>query len=68
MINTLRRRFEFEADKFAKILGHGQTLKSSLIKLQEDNLGFPLYDKLYSSWHRNHPEVFERIEAIDKED
>ncbi|XP_033189155.1 CAAX prenyl protease 1 homolog [Bombus vancouverensis nearcticus] len=66
--NILRRRFEFEADKFAKILGHGQTLKSSLIKLQEDNLGFPLYDKLYSSWHHSHPQVLERIEAIDKED
>ncbi|XP_060826732.1 CAAX prenyl protease 1 homolog [Bombus pascuorum] len=66
--NIVKRGFEFEADKFAKILGHGQILKSSLIKLQEDNLSFPLYDKLYSSWHLSHPQVFERIEAIDKED
>ncbi|KAK9298004.1 hypothetical protein QLX08_008523 [Tetragonisca angustula] len=66
--NIFGRRFEFEADKFAKILGHGQALKSSLIKLHKDNLSYPLHDKLYSSWHHNHPQVLERIEAIDKED
>ncbi|XP_076234063.1 CAAX prenyl protease 1 homolog [Calliopsis andreniformis] len=62
------RKFEFEADKFAKILGHGDALKRSLIKLQEDNLGYPLYDKLYSSWHHSHPPLLERLGAIDKED
>lgn len=62
-----KRRFEFEADKFAKNLGHGEALKSSLIKLQKDNLSYPLYDKLYSSWYHSHPELLERLEVIDKE-
>ncbi|CAK9808162.1 CAAX prenyl protease 1 homolog [Anthophora plagiata] len=64
----LQRKFEFEADRFAKILGHGQALKSSLIKLQKDNLNFPLYDKLYSCWHHSHPPFLERLEAVDKEE
>lgn len=62
-----KRKFEFEADKFAKNLGHGEALKSSLIKLQKDNLSYPLYDKLYSSWYHSHPELLERLEVIDKE-
>lgn len=62
------RKFEFEADRFAKILGHGSALKTALIKLQKDNLGYPLYDKLYSGWHHTHPPLLERLEAIDKED
>ncbi|XP_014486841.1 PREDICTED: CAAX prenyl protease 1 homolog [Dinoponera quadriceps] len=61
-----QRKFEFQADKFAATLGHGQYLKTSLLKLQEDNLEFPLYDKLYSTWHHSHPPVIERIEAISE--
>ncbi|XP_033325701.1 CAAX prenyl protease 1 homolog [Megalopta genalis] len=61
------RKFEFEADRFATILGHGEALKRSLIKLQKDNLCFPLFDKLYSCWLHNHPPLLERLEAIDKE-
>ncbi|XP_029036433.1 CAAX prenyl protease 1 homolog [Osmia bicornis bicornis] len=65
---VVARRFEFEADRFAKIVGHGGALKSSLIKLGVDNLGYPLYDKLFSGWHHNHPSILERLEAMDKED
>lgn len=65
---VLGRKYEFEADKFATTLGHGDALKRALIKLQKDNLGYPLYDKLYSSWHHSHPPLLERLEAIDKED
>ncbi|KZC06235.1 PREDICTED: CAAX prenyl protease 1 homolog [Dufourea novaeangliae] len=64
---VIGRRFEFEADRFAKILGHGEELKRALIKLQKDNLGYPLYDRLYSSWHHSHPPLLERLEAIDKD-
>ncbi|EFN86023.1 CAAX prenyl protease 1 homolog [Harpegnathos saltator] len=63
---VIQRKFEFQADKFATSLGHGQYLKTSLLKLQEDNLQFPLYDKLYSSWYHSHPSVVERLEAIDE--
>lgn len=60
------RRFEFQADEFATTLGHGEALKAALLKLQKDNLGYPLFDKLYSSWHHSHPPIIERLEAIDK--
>ncbi|XP_076637368.1 CAAX prenyl protease 1 homolog [Colletes latitarsis] len=62
------RKFEFEADKFARIQGYGKALKTALIKLQKDNLCYPLYDKLYSGWHHTHPPLLERLEAIDKDD
>lgn len=63
---VIARRFEFQADEFAAKLNHGQPLKAALLKLQKDNLSYPLFDKLYSSWHHSHPPVLERLEAIDK--
>lgn len=63
---VIGRRFEFQADEFATRLGHGEALKAALLKLQKDNLGYPLFDKLYSSWHHSHPPIIERLEAIDK--
>ncbi|XP_011881356.1 PREDICTED: CAAX prenyl protease 1 homolog [Vollenhovia emeryi] len=63
---VISRRYEFEADKFATKLGRGEPLKAALLKLQKDNLGFPLFDKLYSGWNHSHPPTLERLEAIDK--
>ncbi|XP_031831556.1 CAAX prenyl protease 1 homolog [Nomia melanderi] len=68
VMGLIGRRFEFEADRFAKDLGHGDALKRSLIKLQKDNLGYPLFDPLYSCWTHSHPPLLERLEAIDKDD
>lgn len=62
------RRFEFQADSFAKKLGHCDALKRSLIKLHKDNLSYPMYDKLFSGWHHSHPPLLERLEALDKSD
>ncbi|XP_063993845.1 CAAX prenyl protease 1 homolog [Diachasmimorpha longicaudata] len=62
------RRFEFQADAFGKKLGHASALKRALVKLQKDNLAYPLFDKLYSGWHHNHPPLLERLEALDKVD
>lgn len=65
----LSRRYEFQADAFAKKLGRATWLKSALIKLQKDNLGFPVYDNLYSSFKHSHPPLLERIDALgSKED
>jgi STE24 endopeptidase len=64
----LRHKFEYEADRFVvKTLGRGEMLASSLIKMTKDNLGFPIYDPLYSIWHRSHPSDMERLEAIRAE-
>ena len=58
------RRFEFQADAFANELGRGQELIAALIKLNNDNKGFPIYDPLYSALHNTHPPLMERIGAI----
>uniref|UniRef100_T1JP94 CAAX prenyl protease n=1 Tax=Strigamia maritima TaxID=126957 RepID=T1JP94_STRMM len=43
-LTVLSRQFEFQADNFAKSLGRTEQLKSALIKLNMDNLSFPVYD------------------------
>ena len=68
LINILSRRFEFQADRFAKSLGRSNYLKRALIKLNCDNLGFPINDPWYSQWHHSHPPLLERLQALDKED
>ena len=65
-MTNLSRRFEFQADAFGKSLHRAEKLKSALIKLNKDNLGFPLTDWLYSAWHYSHPPLLERIKALDK--
>jgi len=65
-MTVLCRHFEFEADAFALRLGRAPELRSALIKLNSDNLGFPLCDWLYSMWHYSHPPLLERLSALDK--
>ncbi|CAH1799363.1 unnamed protein product [Owenia fusiformis] len=62
----LSRRFEFQADAFAKGLKRAEALRSSLIKLNKDNLGFPVADWLFSAWNYSHPPLIERLKALDK--
>ena len=69
LMTVLSRKFEFQADDFAKGLGFAGYLRSSLIKLHKDNLGFPVADKLYSAYHYSHPPLIERLRALGtKED
>lgn len=63
---VITRKFEFQADDFATSLGKGDYLKKSLIKLNQDNLGFPIYDWLYSMFNHSHPPLLERIRAINE--
>ena len=65
-VTYLSRRYEFQADAFAKKLHHAVALRSALIKLEQDNLGFPLADWLYSTWHYSHPPLLERLRALGK--
>jgi len=64
----LSRRFEFQADDFARQLYRATDLRGALIKLTKDNLGFPVYDWLYSQWNHSHPPILERLEALGKVD
>lgn len=67
-VTALSRMFEFQADNFAKKLRYTEPLKTALIKLNKDNLGFPVNDWLYSTWHFSHPPLLERIKALEKSD
>ena len=64
-MTALSRRFEFQADKFAFDMGRAEALKSALVKLNTDNLGFPVNDWLFSTWHFSHPPLIERMRALD---
>ena len=71
-MTLLSRRFEFQADEYAvKLelegkLDDGSTkLKSALIQLQVDNLGFPYSDWLYSTFYYSHPPILDRLKGID---
>eukprot|EP00040_Diaphanoeca_grandis_P014860 m.75466 g.75466 ORF g.75466 m.75466 type:complete len:487 (+) comp24790_c0_seq1:65-1525(+) len=63
---TYRTRvYEYQADAFAKGHGLSSHLKSALIKLNHDNLSFPVSDWLYSAINHSHPTLLDRIAAID---
>lgn len=66
LMTLLTRKYEFEADAFAKNLGKAEFLRKSLIKLNKDNLGFPVYDWLYSMFNHSHPPLLERLKALNK--
>jgi len=66
LMNILSRKFEFEADYFAKKLGFAKELSSGLIKLQQENLGNMNPDSWYSMYHYSHPPLVERLKAIAK--
>ncbi|XP_071498680.1 CAAX prenyl protease 1 homolog [Diadema antillarum] len=68
LMTVLTRRFEFQADAFARSLHKASPLRMALIKLHKDNLGFPVADWLYSAVHYSHPPLLERIAALGKTD
>ncbi|KAF9582564.1 hypothetical protein BGW38_000053 [Lunasporangiospora selenospora] len=63
--NMISRRYEFQADAFARDLGYASSLSSGLIKLQLSNLGTMNPDWLHSMYYRSHPELIERLNAIN---
>lgn len=64
-MTALSRRFEYQADAFAKELGYGKELIKALNKLNVDNLGFPVYDWLYSTWNHSHPTMLQRLARLN---
>lgn len=68
LMTALSRHFEFEADAFARKMHRASFLRSALVKLNRDNLSFPVHDWLYSAWNHSHPPVLERIKALGKVD
>lgn len=64
LMNVVTRKFEFEADAFARDLGYSADLASSLVKLHIQNLSTMDADWLYASYHFSHPHLTERLKAI----
>lgn len=62
--NLLSRKHEYEADAYAKKCGYEKDLSTSLIKLTEENLSYVDADWLYSAYHRSHPLLSERLDAL----
>ncbi|XP_055704882.1 CAAX prenyl protease 1 homolog [Phlebotomus papatasi] len=63
-MTILSRRFEYQADAFAQKLGFAAELGKALVKLHVDNLGFPVYDWLYSVWNHSHPTLLQRLARL----
>lgn len=66
-MTIVSRAFEYQADAFAKNLGYSKELAKALIKLNIDNLGFPVYDWLYSTWNHSHPTLLQRMDRLKDE-
>jgi len=66
LLNGLSRRFEYQADSYARKMNYSEALKSGLIKISTENLGNLNPDPLYSTYHYSHPPLVERLNAIAK--
>lgn len=58
------RRYEFQADAYAKAQSSGTDLCTALVKLTEDNAITLTPDPWYVRFHYSHPPVVERIAAL----
>ena len=68
LIHIWSRRFEYEADAFARtIMGEGQSLIQALRKLSEKNLNNLTPHPLYSGFYYSHPTLLERERALTSE-
>ena len=64
-IHTWSRRFEYEADAFARAtMGEAQSLIQALQKLTEKNLSNLTPHPLYSGFYYSHPTLLERERAL----
>ncbi len=66
--NRVSRKYEYEADAFAKALcGTPEPLVSALRKLQKKNRSNLTPHPLYSAFYYSHPTILEREAALTKE-
>lgn len=63
--NLFIRKHEYEADEYARLCGYTDDLGKALIKLNIENLSYMDADWLYSAYHRSHPILTERLNAIN---
>lgn len=58
------RKFEFQADSFAHLMGRGDALQSGLFQINQENKGDLNPDPWYSWFHFSHPPLVERLRAL----
>jgi STE24 endopeptidase len=64
-INSWSRRFEYEADAFARAtMGEARSIVHALRKLSEKNLSNLIPHPLYSGFYYSHPTLLERERAL----
>ncbi len=67
LLNMLSRRFEYEADAFARAaMGEAGSIVQALRKLSEKNLSNLTPHPLYSSFFYSHPTLLERERALER--
>lgn len=66
LMNALSRKFEYQADDYAKENFDGEALISSLIKLSKNSLSNLTPHNLYVKIHYSHPTLYQRILNLKK--
>src|SRR5204862_1499996 len=64
LFNALSRKYEYEADSYAKMQTGAQPIGGALLKLSEKNLSNLTPHPLYSAYHYSHPALLERLQAL----
>ena len=65
MINSWSRRYEYQADAFARdVMREPRSLVAALRKLTEKNLSNLTPHPMYSRFHYSHPTLLERERAL----
>lgn len=65
-MNYFSRKFEYQADRFARETYHAEPLIDSLKKLSRKNLSNLTPHGAYVFFHYSHPPLIERIQALEK--
>jgi STE24 endopeptidase len=65
-MNYFSRKFEYQADRFARETYHAEPLIDSLKKLSRKNLSNLTPHGAYVFFHYSHPPLAERIQALEK--
>ena len=67
-MNSLTRKFEYEADAFAVSLGKVNDLKTGLFKISISNLSSFDVDWLYHMFSHSHPTLLQRLQRMGEEE
>jgi STE24 endopeptidase len=63
-MNVLSRKFEYQADAYARYHHNAASLISGLKKLSKNSLSNLTPHSLYVFWHYSHPTLLQRIEKL----